>query len=336
MAESERYARQRILPQIGDAGQELLVRSSVAVVGAGALGCVSSMLMCRAGLGKLRIIDRDVVEVSNLQRQLLFDDKDVDRPKAEAAAEKLSAANPKARVQPLSKDLNSSNIRTLLKDCDLILDGTDNMETRFLVNDFSISSSIPWVYAGAIATYGNVLPILPRRTACFRCVHRFPPPPGSLPTCETAGILPSLPSVVAGLQATEAIRILLGQEPSREMIVVDIWSGDITRMGVLRSPDCPACVNERFEFLSRERKEEIAVLCGRDTVSVDPLLKQEMDLEVVSERLKSVGEVRGSGSWLAFRVGEVRITLFKDGRALIRGVKDVERAKSIYDRYVGR
>lgn len=335
MAPPDRYIRQTILPEIGAGGQERLSKAAVAVVGLGALGTVSANLLARAGVGHLRLIDRDVVELNNLQRQVLFDERDVDLPKAEAAAAKLLATNSEIRIEPVSRDLNASNAESILAGVHLVVDGTDNMEARFLLNEVAVLHGIPWVYGGAIATHGMALAIVPRVTACFRCFLPRMPPPGSLPTCDTAGILNTVSSAIGSIQATEALKLLLGRPPSGELLVFDGWANDLQRLRIARRQDCPTCVRGEREFLGAKRAQVIAALCGSKTISLDPVHHGTVDMAGIEARLRKLGPVRSLGSVLVFTAGEETITLFSDGRALIRGTEDPERARALYAKYIG-
>lgn len=335
MAVPERYLRQAILPEIGPEGQTKLSASTVAVVGLGALGTVSASLLTRAGVGHLRLIDRDIVEVNNLQRQVLFDEEDVDLPKAEVAARKLRAANSSIEIEAVPKDLNFSGAESILAGAGLVVDGTDNMEARFLINEVAIKRGIPWVYGGAIATHGMVLAIVPKVTACFRCFLPQLPPPGSLPTCDTAGILNSVSTATASIQATEALKLLLGRPPSGELLVFDGWANVLERVRVARRADCPACVLGVKEFLGAKRGQVIATLCGSKTISIDPVHASEIDVAEIERRLRKLGPVKSLGSVLVFRTGDATLTIFRDGRALIRGTDDPERARALYAKYIG-
>ncbi|OGS51191.1 MAG: hypothetical protein A3K65_00670 [Euryarchaeota archaeon RBG_16_68_12] len=335
MAAPDRYVRQTILSEIGPEGQRKLSAATVAVVGLGALGTVSAGLLARAGVGHLKLVDRDVVELNNLQRQVLFDERDVDLPKAEAAAAKLLATNSDIRVEPVAKDVNASNVEPILAGVGLVVDGTDNMEARFLVNEVAIKRGFPWVYGGAIATHGMALAIVPKVTACFRCFLPQMPAPGSLPTCDTAGILNTVSSVVGSIQAAEAIKLLLGNPPSGELLVFDGWTNELQRLRIARRKDCPACVRGETEFLGARRGQVIAALCGSKTVSIDPVHKGEVDMAGIEARLRKLGPVRSMGSVLVFEADGARFTLFSDGRALIRGTDEPERARALYAKYVG-
>ena len=331
----DRYLRQTILPEIGAEGQRKLSAATVAVIGLGALGTVSAGLLARAGVGHLRLVDRDVVELTNLQRQVLFAESDVDLPKAEVAARKLQAVNSSVEIEGIAKDVHAANIESLLDGADVVVDGADNMELRFLLNEVAVKRGLPWVYGGAIATNGMAMAILPGTTACFRCFLPQMPAPGSLPTCDTAGILNTVSSVVGSLQAAEAMKLLLGRAPSGELLVFDGWTNELQKLRVARRTDCPACVKGVREHLGAKRGQVIAALCGSDTISIDPVHKGEIDVAGVESRLKRLGTVKSLGNILVFEADGARFTLFSDGRALIRGTDDPERARSLYAKYVG-
>ena len=335
MASPGRYIRQTILPEIGPEGQAKLSAATVAMIGLGALGTVSAGLLARAGVGRLRLIDRDVVELNNLQRQVLFDEGDVDLPKADVAARKLRAVNSSVSVDGIAKDVHAANIESLVDGADLVVDGADNMELRFLLNEVSVKRRLPWIYGGAIATHGMAMAIVPKTTACFRCFLPHMPAPGSLPTCDTAGILNTVSSIIGSLQATEAIKLLVGRPPAGELLVFDGWTSELQRLRVSRRKDCAACVRGEVEFLGARRGQVIAALCGSDTISIDPAHRGAIDLAGVESRLRKLGSVKSLGSVLVFEADGARFTLFSDGRALIRGTDDPERARSLYAKYVG-
>ena len=335
MASVDRYRRQTVLPEIGTRGQAALSRSRVLVVGLGALGSVASDLLARAGVGHLRLVDRDVVELVNLQRQTLYSEADVDRPKAEAAADRLRSVNATIDIEPVAKDLHAATAGDAVRGVHLILDGTDNLETRYLLNEAALDAHIPFVYGGALATYGMVFAIRSPQTACFRCLNPKMPPPGTLPTCETAGILNAVSAQVGAIEAGEALRLLLGEEPSGDLLVIDGWQPEIQRIRVARRTDCLACGKGEREFLGAKRAQVLASLCGSDTISLDPLHRGAIDLDAISQRLAKVGAVRRAGSVLVADVEGHHLTLFPDGRALIRGVKDEAAARAVYAKYVG-
>lgn len=335
MPEPGRYSRQTVLGQLGKKGQRKLLGSHVAVVGLGALGTVSATLLARAGVGHLKLIDRDVVELVNLQRQVLYEEEDVGLPKALTAAERLTRVNSSIRIEARAKDLSHVNVRELLAGSDVVVDGTDNLETRFLVNEAALEMNLPWIYGGAIGTEGRVMTIVPGKTACFRCFTRARPSPGALPTCETAGILNSVAAATASLQVTEAIKVILGEPPSGHLLVLDGWSPELLRIRVERSKDCPACVGGKKEFLGGKKPQVITAMCGQKTMSLDPLYKGEVDLDALGRRLRKIGKTRVTGSNVFFEVGDHRLTIFKDGRALIQGTDSAETARSLYSKYVG-
>ena len=331
-----RYARQLVLPEIGSEGQRRLAASRAVVVGLGALGALAAGLLARAGVGRLRLIDRDLVERTNLQRQLLYDEADVGAPKAEVAAERLRQANPEIAIEGFARDVNRATAEALLRDADVIVDGTDNMETRFLLNEAALAWNRPFVYAGVIGTEGMVFAVVPPEGACLRCLLPQLPLPGSLPTCDTVGVMNSVAAVVAGIEMTATLKVLLGRPPSGELVAFDGWMNDLRHLRVGRRPDCPACVGGLREFLGARRGSVIAALCGGDVVSVDPLLDEEIDLEGLAGRLASVARVRRAGTILVAEVDGYTLTVFRDGRALIRGAGDDTTARSVYARFVGR
>jgi len=335
VAPPDRYARQAVLPEIGSEGQRALGRAHVAVIGVGALGCVSADLLARAGVGHLRLVDRDVVEVVNLQRQTLYSEADVDRPKAEAAAERLRAVNSTIRIEAVPKDVHAATVAGVVDGVDLIVDGADNLETRFLLNEAALDARLAFVYGGAVGTYGMVFAIRSPVTACFRCVTPRMPPPGALPTCDTAGILNAVSAQVGSLQAGEAIRMLVGDPPAGDLLVVDGWRPEIQRIRVARRSDCPACALGEREFLGAKRSQVLASLCGSDTISVDPVRKDRVDLDAIERRLARLGTVRRAGSVLVVDAEGHRLTVFEDGRTLIRGVADEAKARAVYAKYVG-
>jgi len=331
----DRYRRQTVLPEIGPDGQRAISQSTAVVVGLGALGSISADVLARAGLGRLRLVDRDVVELVNLQRQSLYSEEDLDRPKADAAADRLRKVNSAIAVESLAKDVHAGTVRDILRGVDIIVDGTDNLETRFLLNEAAIDAGVPFVYAGAIATYGMVLAIRSPDTACFRCFHPNALPPGSLPTCETAGIFNAVSAQIGAIQAGEALRLLLGNPPSGDLLVIDGWRPGIERVHIARRADCPACVGGAREYVGARRAQVLASLCGSDTVSLDPLHRGTIDLDGLANRLRGLGTARRAGDILVADVEGRRLTVFPDGRALIRGVKDESEARAVYAKYVG-
>jgi adenylyltransferase/sulfurtransferase len=330
-----RYSRQIILEQIGESGQTLLGEKRVLVVGCGALGSVISDHLARAGVGYLRIIDRDIVDIENLQRQILYNEKDVGRPKAQAAAEKLKIVNSEIEIEGLVKDLTPKSAEGILEGVDIVLDGTDNLQTRYLINDVCVKNGIPWIYGGAVSTYGMSLNIVPKTTACLTCAFPFMPRVGSLPTCDTVGVINTVPSIIASIETTEALKIILGKDYSKDLIVYDVWSHDFKRIKIKRNKDCECCQKENFRFLNAKRSEVTTVLCGRDSVQVTPNVEGKVSLDRLAERLRKSGDVKQSPLHLIFRTDEIDITIFSDGRAIIKGTEDETMAKSIYSKYIG-
>ncbi|UCG70042.1 MAG: ThiF family adenylyltransferase, partial [Thermoplasmata archaeon] len=321
-AQINRYNRQSILEEIGIDGQNILKRSSVIIVGCGALGSVISDHFTRAGIGKIRIIDRDVVELENLQRQILFDESDIGIPKAVAAQEKLKKINSEIEIEAVVKDLIPSNAEKMLENVNIVLDGTDNMETRYLINDVCIKREIPWIYGGAVSTYGMSMNIVPKDTACLICAFPNIPKAGSLPTCDTVGVLNTIPSIIGSIQATEALKILLGKTFTRDLIIYDVWSQDFQIIKLKRNEDCKCCTGQNYEYLSSEKVEVTTKLCGRNSVQITPASETKLSLEHLAERLKKVGEVRLSSVHLIFETKGAKITLFSDGRAIVKGTDD--------------
>ncbi len=334
-----RYARQVILPQIGPEGQERLRASSVAVVGCGALGSVIADGLVRAGVGSLRLIDRDVLELHNLQRQVLFDEEDVEQglPKAVAAARKLARINGEVRLEPVVADLSPRNAERLLTGVDLVLDGTDNFETRYLVNDVCVRHRIPWVYGAVISTYGMTTTILPGRTPCFRCLLIRMPPPGSVPTCETAGVLGAAAHIIASLEIVQALKVLTGQvEFPPPLIFVDVWENVWETIPVQKGERrCPACDEGRFDFLAAREGHRVVELCGQDAFQITPHGDGTVALDRLAERLRAVGEVFRNEYLLRFRIAPYELTVFADGRTLVKGARDEGEARGVYARYIG-
>jgi len=338
---SVRYSRQEIFLPIGATGQQRLREASVAIVGCGALGSQLSETMVRAGVGRVRLIDRDIVEESNLQRQTLFTESDAAtlRPKALAAKARLSTVNSDVVIDARVEDLNWDNARDLLEDIDLILDGTDNFDTRYVLNDLSIETRIPWIYGACVGSYGLVLPVLrgERRTPCLRCVLGDAPAAGSSPTCDTAGVIAPIVQVIAGLQGAEALKILSGRldAVSVGLVSIDVWTGQFDRIDLSRTePSCEACVSG--VFVSREQAEGEAFLCGRDAVQIRPPARgMVLDIDDFAVTWRALGDVTLSEHVVRLREANSEMLLFRDGRALIKGTTDLGRARSIYSRLIG-
>ncbi len=336
----QRYSRQILFSPIGRGGQAKLGSSRVLLVGCGALGAAHAETLTRAGVGKLRIVDRDFVEFSNLQRQTLFTEHDAAEriPKAIAAEKRLSAINSTIEIEPVVADVTNSNIEDLVKDCDAVLDGTDNFQIRYLINDACVSSGIPWVYGAAVSSYGSSMTVLPGRTACLRCVFPEIPNAANLPTCDTAGVIMPVILTVSALQTTELLKILTDNlsDLHNSLIHIDLWSNDWRRIDAgERDPDCPACGLRRFEFLDAEAVEFSAVLCGRDAIQISSGRPQQIDLKALAEVLSRSGTVKQNEYLLRFAVDDKEITVFRDGRAIIKGTDDATTARSLYARYIG-
>ena len=333
----DRYSRQVLFRGIGVEGQRRLSASRVVIVGCGATGSVLASLLARAGVGSLRIVDRDYVEPSNLQRQSLFDEADAAEslPKAIAAARKIAAFNSQIVVEPHVADLTPANIAALFAGAQLILDGTDNFETRYLINDFAVKNSLPWIYTAAVAGYGVTLNILPGQTACLACV--FPQPPqGTLETCETAGILNSAVNLAASIAVTEALKFLVGahQHLRRTLLSFDVWQNDRAEITADKPrPGCPTCDRRQFPHLAGEGRPHIT-LCGRNSVQIHER-SRPLNLAEMSERLLPHGTVRHSDFVLKFWREPYELTLFPDGRAIIKGTTDPAVARSLYARFIG-
>lgn len=336
---SERYSRQILFRGIGNEGQRKLAAARVAIVGCGATGSAMAGLLARAGVGTLRIIDRDYVEPSNLQRQSLFDESDAAEslPKAIAAGRKIAAFNSEIIVQPKVEDLIPSNIEGLLEEIDLILDGTDNFETRYLINDFSVERSLPWIYAAAVGSYAVTMNVVPRQTACLACI--FPESPrGMVETCETSGILNSAVNLVASIAATEALKFLVqgANSPSirRTLLSFDLWTNEHAEISAAKTrPGCRACARRDFIHLAGEGRPHIT-LCGRNSVQIHER-QRPIDFAEMDRRLQPHGTVRHNDFVLKFWHDPYEMTLFADGRAIIKGTTDTAVARSLYARYVG-
>jgi adenylyltransferase/sulfurtransferase len=333
----ERYSRQILFRGVRADGQRRLAAARVAIVGCGATGSAVASLLARSGVGTIRIIDRDYVEPSNLQRQTLFDENDAREslPKAVAAARRIAAFNSQIVVEPKVADLTPENIEGLLEGMELILDGTDNFETRYLVNDYAVKNSAPWIYAAAVGSYGVTLNVLPEMTACLACV--FPDSPqGTFETCETAGILNSAVNLVASIEAAEALKVLVGavERTRRTLLSFDVWLNERAEVGAAKPrPGCRACGDRDFVHLAGEGRPHIT-LCGRNSVQIHER-HRPVDFGEMNERLKSLGTVRHNDFVLKFWHDPYEMTLFPDGRAIIKGTTDTGVARSLYARYVG-
>jgi molybdopterin/thiamine biosynthesis adenylyltransferase len=338
----ERYSRQIRFPGMREDGQRKLLNSRVTLCGCGALGTVLANVLVRGGVGHLRLIDRDFIETSNLQRQVLFDEQDVaaNLPKAEAAARKLRAINSSVTIEPIVTDIDRTNIYDLVHDADIILDGTDNFEIRYLINDAAIKLGKPWVYGGCIGSHGQTMTILPGETPCLRCVFEAAPGPGEAGTCETAGVLSPIINIIASYQATEAFKILAGRREkiNRELLYFDVWDNIQKRIKIaplLGKVDCPCCQRKKFEWLDGDMGSHTTSLCGRNAVQVAHRTSSTLNFDDLARNLATMGQVSHNRFLLKFQVDSYDFTVFPDGRAIIKGTDDVDKARTLYAKYIG-
>jgi molybdopterin/thiamine biosynthesis adenylyltransferase len=333
----DRYSRQTILLAIGEEGQAKLINGRVAIIGCGALGSNIATLLVRAGVGHVRIVDRDFIEYHNLQRQVLFDEEDIRAglPKAAAAERHLRKMNSSVEVEGIVADVNYTNIEGFCTGADIVLDGLDNIETRFLINDVALKHDIPWVYGGAIMTTGMTMTIVPGETPCFRCFSQAVPAPGSVPTCETAGILGTVPAIIGSLQATEAIKLLVNREEiNRDLIVIDVWRGTFDKLKLQQHPECPAC-GGRYDFLEDRFDVKVTSLCGQSrAMQIVDTGAGSIDLGALAARLPETAIINRNDYLLNFNVGDHEIIVFPEGRAIIKGTLDESVARDLYARYV--
>jgi molybdopterin-synthase adenylyltransferase len=334
----EKYSRQMLFSGIGPEGQQRLLASRAAIVGCGAIGAAAANLLVRAGVGYVKIIDRDFVEPSNLQRQTLFDESDALKalPKAVAAERKLRSINSSVAVEGVVADLSPRNAEKLLGGVDLLLDGTDNFETRFLINDVAVKSRHPWIYAAGVASYGITMTIRPGTTACLACLLESGAAQGLEETCDTIGVLGPIVNLIASLEVTEALKILSGHPEALHgrLLSCDVWTGRMQSIGVARHPECRACAHRDFTYLAGEAQPHIT-MCGRDSVQIHERARA-LDLGVLGVRLKSiVDDLRQNDFLLRFRIAPYEMTVFADGRAILKGTRDPAVARSLYARYIG-
>ncbi len=339
-----RYSRQVLYDGVGEAGQRRLQASRVVIIGCGALGTVLANTLVRAGVGHVRLCDRDFIELNNLQRQVLFDEGDIAEgwPKAEAAARKLRRINSTVTVEAHVVDVNHHNVARLAEGVDLILDGTDNFEARFLINDLAVKTETPWIYGAVIGATGLCMSIVPHDTPCLRCVFEDAPPPEMNPTCDTAGVLSSAVNIVAGFQAIEAMKILTGQldQLHRRLMNIDAWTGRVVNLNVQASfekNDCPCCKRRDFAYLDGRMASTTTTLCGRGAVQVSAPEGVRVDFPAIARKLGSTAEagVRYNKFMLTARVNGFDLVLFPDGRAIIKGTEDAGVARTLYARFVG-
>ena len=337
--EMERYARQILFPGIGEVGQRKLLQAKAVIVGCGALGTVIANTLARAGVGHLVIADRDFIELNNLQRQILFDEEDITKglPKAAAAAEKLRRVNSSIRIEAVIADIHSGNIETLIRGADVVLDGTDNLETRYLINDACLKNGIPWVYGGVIGGHGMSMTIVPHKTPCLRCLFTNMPPPGATATCDTAGVLGSIVGVIASIESAEAMKLLIGKGRLNEgLIAIDLWENSFEMIAIPeRTENCPACGRGDYEYLAAREGIQTTTLCGHNAVQVSTRSAARIDFAELARRLAPVGEVSFNEFMLRFKADGHELTLFPDARAIIKGTTDESVAKTFYAKYVG-
>ncbi|MFL6228414.1 MAG: ThiF family adenylyltransferase [Pyrinomonadaceae bacterium] len=336
----DRYSRQILFAGIGAEGQRRLREARALVVGCGALGSAQAESLARAGVRHLRIADRDFVEESNLQRQTLFTERDARErlPKAVAAARRINEINSDVEVEPVVTDVTHANVERLVEGCDVVLDGTDNFATRYLLNDACVKHNVNWIYGAAVGSYGVTMTVRPRTTPCLRCVFEDMPPAASAETCDTAGVIQPIISVVAAVQVSEAMKLLTGHAEALHgaLMQFDVWRNEWRRIKLGQpSPDCATCARGLYETLAAEAREFAAVLCGRDAVQISPARASQIDLAALAERLRAAGEVKANEYLVRLNAGDYELTIFRDARAIIRGTDDTATARTLYARYVG-
>jgi len=341
MLNHDRYSRQALFGPIGLHGQDRLSKSTAVIIGCGALGGIHIETLARAGLGRLRLVDRDFVEESNLQRQLMFEESDAEHrlPKAVAAARRVNRINSSIDVEPVVVDAGADNIEDLIQGADVILDGTDNFEIRFLINDAAMKARIPWIYGAAVGSYGLTMTVVPEAGPCLRCVLEEMPAPGSGPTCDTAGVIAPIIGVIGSIQSAEALKILVADTAAlhRSLIRFDLWDFEYSRMDLSgRGPgrDCAACRGD-YEYLRGMGRPAATTLCGRNAVQVTNPISGGIDFRELALRLQPLGEVSFNEYLLRFHIDGYDITVFRDARSIIRGTGDVATARSLYARYIG-
>ncbi len=341
MEELGRYSRQVIFPGIGPEGQRRVSAGFAVVVGCGALGTVIAAALVRAGVGRVRVIDRDFIETHNLQRQILFTEHDIaaNLPKAEAAERHLREANSQVEIEGVVADFGRTNAEKLVAGADVIVDGLDNFETRFLINDVSLKQKIPWVYGGAIGSTGMTATFLPDSPPCFRCLVRSAPVGGTL-TCDTAGVVNAAPWIIGSMEAAEALKILIADETvapvSRYLMVIDLWQRSCESLPLtgFADPDCPAC-RGTYESLGGKPRTRVTSLCGQNAVQIWDTASTGMPLSQIEERLSALGPVESSAHMLRFALGEQELVVFYDGRTIVRGTRDEKLARALYAKYIG-
>ncbi|HEY6230806.1 MAG TPA: ThiF family adenylyltransferase [Pyrinomonadaceae bacterium] len=337
---TDRYSRQILFSGIGSEGQSRLAQSRILIIGCGALGTAQAESFARAGVGTLRIVDRDFIEFSNLQRQTMFTENDAAErlPKVVAAANHLREINSEIVVEPEIADVNYSNVERLIRNCDLLIDGTDNFATRYLINDACVKHRVNWIYGAAVGSYGVTMTIRPGQTPCLRCIFPEAPPTASAPTCDTAGVIMPIINIIAAIQVTEALKMLTGQIDTlhHSLMQFDVWRNESRNISVGQPlATCMTCGAHKFESLENGSGEFAAVLCGRHAVQISPSHPVQVDLSELSKRLSIAGDVKTNDYLLRFRTGEFEMTVFQDARSIIRGTDNVATARSLYAKYIG-
>ena len=335
MLVNERYSRQILLKNIQIEGQEKLLKSKLVLIGCGALGSNIANNLVRAGIGYLRVVDRDIVELNNLQRQNLFEESDIGSSKAGTIAERLRKINSEVKIESIADDVNNENIEKIIKNMDVVLDGTDNMLVRFLINDACVKHDTPWIYGGAIETYGITMNIIPHKTPCFRCLIQNLPETGSLPTCDTVGVLNSIPEIIGSIQSTEALKIILGKNINKNLLTYDIWIHNFNNISIKKRNDCECCGKHNFEFLNAKKKETIISLCGKGAIQITPANEVKISFEDLGKKLQKLGEINYHKLILRFKIPGYELNIFKNGRTIIIGTNDKKIAKSLYAKYIG-
>lgn len=340
ISQNDRYSRQVLFDGIGREGQDRLLAARVAIIGCGALGSSQAEALARAGVGRLRLVDRDFVEFSNLQRQTMFTERDARErlPKVIAAANHIREINSGVGVEAEIADVNHSNIERLLAGCDVVLDGTDNFATRYLINDACVKHEVNWIYGAAVGSYGVTMTIRPHVTPCLRCVFPEAPAAASAPTCDTAGVIMPIINVVAATQVAEALKLLSGQigDLHGSLMQFDVWRNEWRRIALKeRAPECSTCVLHRFTSLDAGDRDFAAILCGRHAVQISPAQPVQIDLAALGQRLQFCGDVNSNEYLLRFTTGEYELTVFRDARSIIRGTDDIATARTLYAKYIG-
>lgn len=336
--ENERYTKHILIKTIGKKGQNIISNSKIVIIGCGALGCVISNNLVRAGIGTIKIIDRDFVELNNIHRQILFNEKDAQNklPKVVAAANKLSEINSDINILYDMQDVNSDNIESIIENYDIILDATDNMETRFIINDVSIKMNIPWIYGGVVHTIGMSMNIIPNKTPCFRCIMESLPTPGSIDTCDSSGILNTLPVIIGSIQSTEAIKILVDlNNINKDMIYIDAWKNSFSKFNIEKNSNCICCKKNKFEFLNKKLTNNAVSLCGRNSVQIMPSKTTKISLEEIKNQITNVNNLSFNGFLLSFQKDGYNWTIFPNGRIIIQGTSDIKKAKVLCSRVLG-